>query len=77
MISSDMADVEEALGGAGIVYHDDAPEKLAEAIDRAIALKRDAAANERQREQILRVVEENSIGRVAEKVNHLLGKVSR
>lgn len=76
VISSDMADVEEALGGAGIVYHDDAPEKLAEAIDRAIALKRDDAANERQRERILRVVEENSIGRVAEKVNQLLDKVS-
>lgn len=77
VISSDMADVEEALNGAGIVYHEDSPENLAAAIDRAIALKRDPAANEKQKAAIVRVAEENSIERVAEKVNQLLDKVSR
>ena len=69
--------MEEALNGAGIVYHEDSPENLAAAIDRAIALKRDPAANEKQKAAIVRVAEENSIERVAEKVNQLLDKVSR
>lgn len=75
VISSDMADVEECLGDAALVYHDDSPRQLAEMIDRAIAVKRDAEANERYGEAVGRLVEENSMERVAERVNELLDKV--
>ena len=75
VVSSDMADVEEGLGGAVLVYHEDSPKQLAAAIEEAIAIKRDVSRNEQYGKAVRDIVEENSIARVAKKVNDLLDKV--
>jgi glycosyltransferase involved in cell wall biosynthesis len=76
VISSDMADVEEGLGDAVLVYHNDSPRELAACIERAIAVKKEPAANRQYGAAIRAIVEENSMQRVAEKVNCLLDKIT-
>lgn len=76
VVSSDMADVEESLGDAVLVYHEDSPQQLAAMLEKAIAIKRSPTENERYGTAIRRVVEENSIARVAGKVNDLLEQIT-
>ena len=77
VISSDVADAEEALGEALLIYHNDDPKELAKKIEQAIAIWQDKNKWQHYQMKISDVIQENSIGRVAEKVNKLLDKVGK
>ena len=76
MISSDVADTKEALGDTLILYGEDNPGQLAAAIDRAIAIQKNEKERQIYQNKIAAVVEQNTIDKVAERVNRLLEKVA-
>ena len=76
MISSDVADTKEALGDTLILYGEDDPRQLAAAIDRAIAIQKNEKERQIYQNKIAAVVEQNTIDKVAERVNRLLEKVA-
>lgn len=77
VISSDVADAEEALGDALLIYHKDEPKELAKMIEKAITIWQKEEEWKHYQAKIADVIQENSIGRVAEKVNELLDKVEK
>ena len=76
VISSDVADTKEALGDTLILYGEDDPRQLAAAIDRAIAIQKNEKERQIYQNKIAAVVEQNTIDKVAERVNRLLEKVA-
>ncbi len=77
VISSDVADAEEALGDALLIYHKDDPKELAKMIEKAIEIRQSDKQRKLYQMKIADVIRENAIGRVAEKVNELLDKVGK
>ena len=77
VVSSDVADAKEVLRDVAFVYEDDNPKKLAEAIDHAVAACQDEREKMKYQEEIENFVTENSMQKVAEKVNQLLGVILR
>ena len=66
----------EALGDTLILYGEDDPRQLAAAIDRAIAIQKMKKKRQIYQNKIAAVVEQNTIDKVAERVNRLLEKVA-
>lgn len=75
VISSDVADAEEALGEALLIYHEDNPKELAKAMERGIAIWQNKMEWQHYQRKIQEVIQDNSMGQVAAKVNELLEKV--
>lgn len=72
VVSSDVADAKAALGDTLIIYENDEPKQLAEAIDKAIAIWNNSKEYQEYQKKIAKIVEDNSIQKVAQKVNKLL-----
>lgn len=75
VISSDVADAEEALGDALLIYHEDSPQELAKAIEDGIAIWKNKSRWQYYQIKIQEVIQENSMEQVAARVNELLEKV--
>lgn len=77
VVSSDVADAKEVLKDIAFVYEDDDPKKLAEAIERAIAVWKLEDERQQYQERIEAFVADNSIHKIAENVNQLLDEILR
>lgn len=77
VVSSDVADAKEVLKDLAFVYEDDAPEQLAEAIERAVAVWKSEDERQQYEKRIEAFVADNSIHKIAEKVNQLLDAILR
>ena len=75
VVSSDVADAEDALGDTLIIYHEDNPLKLANALKEAIKVCKDEKLWMQYQTRMRRVIEENSIDNVAKRVNTLLDNI--
>jgi glycosyltransferase involved in cell wall biosynthesis len=76
VISSDVADVGEALGQIAFLYRDDDPKALAECMDQVIRVTQNPEELSVYRDKIREFVEENSMERVAQKVNCMLKEIA-
>lgn len=77
VISSDVADAEEALGDALLIYHKDSPEELAKMLERAISIRKSTGEWKYYQEKIAEVIRDNSMDQVAYRVNALLDKIRK
>ena len=77
VVSSDVADAKEVLADVAFVYGEDNPKKLAEAIEQAVTVWQNEEEKMKYQERIELFLADNSIQKVAEKVNQLLDTILR
>ncbi|MDD6157401.1 MAG: glycosyltransferase family 4 protein [Lachnospiraceae bacterium] len=75
VVSSDVADAKESLGNVLFVYENDSPILLAEQMEAAIECWKDRRAFEIRQYAIEKVLKENSIDKVANRVNRMLESI--
>lgn len=71
VVSSDVADVKEALGKFAFIYENDNPQKLAEQIDQAILVYHNPQKRKQYQENMQCYINENAIEIIAQKANQL------
>lgn len=76
VVSSDVADAEEALGDTLLIYHEDSPVELARTLEQAISICKNPTERQTYQRKIEAVIRENSMDAVAAKVNHLLEEIT-
>jgi glycosyltransferase involved in cell wall biosynthesis len=75
VVSSDVADARAAIGDVAFIYGNDDPKELAAALEEAVGVLYDTERYREYQSRIQRLIQENSIEFVAERVNNLLDSI--
>jgi glycosyltransferase involved in cell wall biosynthesis len=75
VVSSDVADVREALADTVIIYEDDKPEKLASALEEAIQIAESPDEYQKMMQKIEDFIEQNSLEQTAAKIDKMLAEI--